>query len=243
METRHEEGGFWLSRIMARTIVYDLEGNRWELASFLDACSANQVDVQIELGKRQLPARLLALRLPSEVAETRRRQIREAARSKGQTVSQVVLALADWFILVTNVPAELLSLREAIVLARARWQIELLFKLWKSHGQIDEWRSKDPWKILCELYGKLIGMVVQHWVLLINCWKYPNRSLWKAAQTMRSHAIHLAAVFHSHGLLCRAIEIIQTCLAAGCRINTRKAKPNTYQLLLEPSLLSWEGLA
>ena len=71
----------------------------------------------------------------------------------------------------------MLCVEEALVLARARWQIELLFKLWKQHGQIDEWRTTNPFRVLCELYAKLIAMVIQHWILLVSCWNYPDKSL------------------------------------------------------------------
>ena len=33
---------------------------------------------------------------------------------------------------------------EAVGLARIRWQIELIFKLWKGRGGIDRWRSSKP---------------------------------------------------------------------------------------------------
>jgi IS4 transposase len=83
------------------------------------------------------------------------------------------------------VPPERLTLREALVLGRMRWQIELLFKLWKSHGHVDESRSTKPWRILCEVYAKLLAMLVQHWVFLVSLWAYPDRSLPKAAQTVQ----------------------------------------------------------
>jgi len=130
----------------------------------------------------------------------------------------------------------MLTVREALVLARARWQIELLFKLWKSHGHIDESRSGKPWRVLCEVYAKLLAMVVQHWLLLTGCWASPDRSLVKAAQTVREHAMHLASALACPLFLCRAIGVIHRCLAAGCRLNRRKKKPNTYQLLLDPAL-------
>ena len=119
---------------------------------------------------------------------------------------------------------------------RARWQIELLFKLWKSHGHIDESRSGKPWRVLCEVYAKLLAMVVQHWLLLTGCWAYPDRSLVKAAQTVRHHAMHLASALACPVALGTAITVIHCCLAAGCRLNRRKKKPNTYQLLLDPTL-------
>ena len=79
----------------------------------------------------------------------------------------------------------LLSLEEALEIGRARWQIELLFKLWKSEGRIDESTSQKPYRVLCELYAKLVAMVVQHWVLLVSGWEHVDRSLVKMAQTVR----------------------------------------------------------
>jgi IS4 transposase len=71
-------------------------------------------------------------------------------------VSAARLRLADWTILLTNVPPELPSVEEALVLARCRWQIELLWKLWKQHGKIDTWCSEKPYRILTEIYAKLL---------------------------------------------------------------------------------------
>jgi hypothetical protein len=142
------------------------------------------------------------------------------------------LALATWTILVTHVPTDMLNMQEALVLARTRWQIELRFKLWKSHGQIDTSRSRKPWHVLCEVYAKLLAMVVQHWLVLVGCWRYPDRSLLKAAQTVRKHALHLASAFGKTARLTRAIATIHRCLAAGCRVNQRKKAPNTCQLVL-----------
>ncbi|MCA1599794.1 MAG: IS4 family transposase [Chloroflexi bacterium] len=139
-------------------------------------------------------------------------------------------------IVVTSVPPTLLSLREALVLLRARWQIELLFKLWKSHGHIDESRSANPWRVLTEVFAKLLAMVVQHWLLLVSCWAFPDRSLLKAAQTIRPHALSLASALVYPAFLDHILAVVQRCVAAGCRLNRRKKKPNTYQLLLEPSL-------
>lgn len=229
--------GYWLARMHRTTAVYDTAGQRWDVLALLAAQGMEQVDLPILLGvQHHLPARLLAVRVPPEVADQRRRRLRKDARAHGRTPSAASLAWCEWTIFVTNVPPALLSLREALVLARARWQIELLFKLWKSHGQIDESRSRKPWRVLTEVFAKLLAMVVQHWVLLTGCWSYPDRSLVKAAQTVRQHALHLASALACPTLLSHAIGVVHRCLAAGCRINRRKTKPNTYQLLLDPTL-------
>lgn len=228
-----EQDAFWLSRIQVQTAVYDAQGRRWDLVELLQTMARPVLDMPVTLGvQKRLPARLVAVRLPQEVAEKRRRNLHEEARSKGQPVSKKRLTLVDWNIFVTNVPTEMLTWREILVLARTRWQIELLFKLWKSHGHIDEWRSRKPWRILCEVYAKLIAMVVQHWLLLTSCWHYPDRSFFKAANAIRKHVMSLACAIHSKGDLCTVIETIQRCLKVGCRINKRKAEPHTYQLLL-----------
>ena len=85
---------------------------------------------------------------------------------------------------------------------------------------------------LCAVYAKLVAMVILHWTLLTAVWKYPDRSLVKAAVTVRRHAVMLA--WAMTGLLSVAvvIEQIGLCLRAGCRIERRRQRPSAYQLLL-----------
>jgi len=232
MATLSQQDVYWLTRLQAGTAIYRPTGERLDLLTLLGAADSATVEQAILVGSEQrLPCRLLAVRVPQAVADKRRRELHTEARHKGQTVSHIRLALADWTIFITNAPAEKLTLREALTLARCRWQIELLFKLWKSHGHIDTSRSDNPWRGLCEVYAKLLAMIVQHWLFLVSCWAYPDRSLVKAAQTVRGHALHLAAHLGCAAQLVEAITVIQRCLAAGCRINKRRASPHTYQLL------------
>ncbi len=121
---------------------------------------------------------------------------------------------------------------EALILARARWQIELLFKLWKQYGGLDRWRSANPWRLLCEVYAKLVAMVILHWTLLTAVWMYPDRSLVKAAATVRRYAVMLAVAMTGLRSVTAVIEQIGLCLSAGCRIERRRQRPSAWQLLL-----------
>lgn len=125
-----------------------------------------------------------------------------------------------------------MSVAEVLVLARARWQIELLFKLWKSDGRVDESRSAKPYRILCEVYAKLLIMLMQHWVAITCGWQHLNRSWLKTAQTIRQHVISLASALGSEEHMAQVFRTIQACLAKGAHLNSRKTKPNLYQLLL-----------
>ena len=225
-------GGFWLSRLKSVVRIALPGGKSQDIVSFLKHLDCNSVDCQVLVSdNKPTPARLLAIRVPQEVADQRRRKLREDAQRRKKAVSQRSLALADWTVFVTNVPADLLTLTETLVVMRSRWQIELLFKLWKSHGKIDEWRSYKPWRILCEVYAKLLAMLIQHWLFLVGFWQFPNRSWVKASQTIRRHALHLGSTFASLTSLETAIQVIHRCLAVGCRINKRKTDLRTFQLL------------
>ncbi len=226
-------GVFFLSRLQVQTAVFDAAGRRLDVVAHLRRAGGAPVDLPVALGTTaRVPARLLAVRVPQAVADERRRRLWVAARKKGQMVSQARLRWADWTLSVTNAPATLLTLDEAQILYRARWQIELLFKLWKQHGHVDEWRSTKPWRILCEVYAKLLAVVVQHWLLVVSCWRFPDKSLVKATQTLRSHTPLLASAFAGLLPLVAVLDQLTRLLAAGCRLNPRKTAPNTYQLLL-----------
>jgi hypothetical protein len=63
--------------------------------------------------------------LPQEQVNRRRKKLHEEFRRKwGRSPSAGRLAWCDWTILVTSVPVEMLSVSEAAVLYRARWQVE-----------------------------------------------------------------------------------------------------------------------
>ncbi|MHA1951824.1 MAG: IS4 family transposase [Candidatus Thorarchaeota archaeon] len=229
------QGVYWLTRGKSQCHVYDLKGKLWDILVLLKTHCHDVLDMDVLLGVRErVPCRLLAFRVPDEVAKVRRSKLISEAKREGRKPSKKSLALASWDYAYCSVPRELLSLDEAFVLLRARWQIELIFKLWKSHGHIDEWRSEKPWRIMCEVYAKLLAMIIQHWILLACSWEYANRSLFKAAKTIQKHAMHLASAFASgvRKRLCEALEVIRFCLSVGCRINKSRNDPRTYQLLL-----------
>ena len=227
-----ERGVYWLSRLKHQVCFYDQAGQKWHSDDFLAQQRTNQWEVQVFLGANQkISARLLGLRVPPEVAAQRRRQVREYGRKKGVQPTKALLRQCDWTLLVTNIPADCLSFEAILTLKRIRWQIECLFDLWKTIGGIDKSVSGKPYRILCELYAKLIGQILQHWFFLMSNWHLPYRSLEKAAYTVRDHVFHLGQSLYKPALLEKALTVLMDCLAHGCRINKSQQKPSLYQLL------------
>ena len=162
-------------------------------------------------------------------------------KPKRKKVSAARLRLADWTILLTNVPQELLSVPEALVLVRWSFQIELFWKLCKEHGKLDTWRSYKPERILTEIYAKLLGLLITYWQILIGCWQAPNRSLVKAKQVVEWMTPCLALAFAGFVAVQLVVEHTVQMMQVGCTIDSRHSRPNTYQLLADPQLIRGFG--
>ena len=182
------QGVYWLSRLPTLICVGEDRGRLQELAVWLDEIGrhADSWEGELWIGKvTGVRARVCVRRCPPDIAARRRRIVHARASRRGRTVSQRQLTLCDWWVLATNVPAELLSAIEAAELYRARWQIELVFKRWKSLGHLDVNRSLGAERALATLYGLLLGMVVADWLALQRGGVLCGRSLWQGWQIIR----------------------------------------------------------
>jgi len=236
------EGGYWISRLQHGTQVFDPAGQRLALLPFLrQQAQAGVVDVPVILGeKERLPCRLIAIRVPPEVAARRRQKIREKALDHGREPSQEYLEMQDWTIFITNAEPALLTWKEVVVLYRARWQIELLFKLWKSHNHLaDREITATPERQMAVLYAKLIGVIVQHWILLTVTWTNDRRSLRKAAVVLRNWMVLLTEALDELQRLCTQLDRLRMALLKTARVQHRKKHPGLFQLLENPDLLEY----
>jgi len=266
MRAHSKAGCYWLTPAKAGMLLIDARGQCWDLVSFLRAQPGEQVDVQVYLGKQErLAARLIATRVSPEQAKLRRahanclvegkvkgvqrpnERTRRPAGNKRQRqrkhrrTGKARLQLLEWTILVTNAPQDLLSVEEALVLARCRWQIELCWKLWKHVGKLDTWRSAKRYRILTEIYAKLLGLLITHWLTLIECWQAPNRSLVKARQVVQWMAPALALGVARVVPLETMVQRTSSSMASGCTVNARRKKPAAYQLVTHPQLIRGLG--
>jgi hypothetical protein len=236
---RRQAGAYTLTRWQAGTHLFSLDRKHLTLRRLLPQRVGQMKEVHVLVGARQRhPMRLLLLKVPKKIGNQRRADLLADAKRRGQTVSEETLHLADWTILLTDTPAKKLRFEEALVLLRERWQMELLYKLWKSDGLIDEWRTENPWRVLCELYAKLIGLLLQHWVIVLFAWQDPQRSLVKLAQVVRDTGWLLMDALAGHRSVRSVLQLIRRHMRGGCQMNKRGQHPNSGQLL-EREAVEW----
>ena len=72
----------------------------------------------------------------------------------------------------------------------------------------------------CELYAKLIGVILQHWLIVLFAWHDPQRSLVKLAKVVRDTGWTLMEALAGHRSLRSALRLIARRMRSGCQMNT-----------------------
>jgi hypothetical protein len=230
-----DQGCFVLSRAPARLLVTAPGRRRQNIDSFLAGLAGDRFDGWVTVGRRAKAwrCRLIAVRVPPEVERQRRERVEQEARKLGRPVSARRRALCAWTALLTNAPGALLSVAEALALRRVRWQIELLFRVWKDEGQVDESRGRKPYRVLCEVLAKLLGQVVQHWATLLAGSPLEVSGV-KAARRVRRRAGRLAEALGELGALVGLLGRLQQRLWRFARKRGRPGRPTTLEVVTAP---------
>jgi Transposase DDE domain len=237
--TMTQEGEYFLSRLQFGTSVALNDGTPVNLLRWLGTQSGRFIDQAILLGKEQrLACRLIAWRLPKELADRRRQKLIRELKRKGRQPSAERLAWCDWTILVTNVPTEMMFPEEAVILYRSRWQIELLFKRWKSQDMVAMLKGSNDTRQMIGVWSRLLAALLRHWLVTSTVWGDPTKSLVKVCEAIRSFVGRLAASIRRISELESVLADLVKSLRKTCRRNKR-SDPGTFELLNDPSLLNF----
>jgi hypothetical protein len=227
-----QAGEHFLSRLQFGTHVFSSKGTQVDLLTWLAGHRGPFVDERVVLGRSErLACRLIAWRVPDEQANRRRQKLRENHRRKwGREPSAERLAWCDWMILVTSVPESMLTPKESIVLYRARWQVELLFKRWKSQGLIAELSGSTEVRQMVRLWSRLLAVLVQHWLVAATGGGNPKLSWDKAYEAVRAFVGQLIAASDQLTKLIELAADIARVIEKTCRQNQRP-RPSNSDLL------------
>lgn len=167
----HKGGAFFLSRY--KTGVYlgikDETGTEQPL-NLEQVLADNQETIcyfpEVYLGKKKrIPVRLIALKVPDEIKQARIKRCEADYKTRPKNgkypqLSQLKRFLCGYNLFITNAKEEDLPTQHIALFYTLRWQIELLFRIWKSIFKIHCLPKMDICRFECFLYGRLIAIML-----------------------------------------------------------------------------------
>lgn len=124
-----EVGASWISRLHGTADVI-LE-NGCPLERVLETSDRDLLDLEVRVTAGRHPARLVATRLPEEIANRRRQQKKEKRAKNKTSPRRHTLVREGWNLYLTNLTEEQCSSEELVRSYEQRWQIEIQFRALK----------------------------------------------------------------------------------------------------------------
>lgn len=240
------QGAYFLNRLPTPINVYCFENEElmqldWKSVdkAFKDK-KLSQMELDVVLSKkRKLGSRMIIMPVPEKVYIERVRKASKHAKSKGCQLTAEYKIKARYNIFITNAPADRLSANDIAQVYRLRWQIEIVFKSWKSGMSIHKTKKVKRERFECQLIARIIWALVS-WRFYqisnlavqaiephvgISILKFNKRSI-KYAPTLRE-------IIAQPGLLKNwAMEIIIPLLPS-LLIEKKKGKPTHCKILCD----------
>ena len=169
-----EKSAYFLSRLKMNSILY-VDDKRTDLLEYIKSKGEFTIlDEDIKITAQQFDVRLTVYKVSEEVYNERVRKLKKSYAKLGNTPSKRLLKLQRYVIFVSNIERDMVSKEQIGTLYRLRWQVELVFKRWKSFMHIHVISStskksedipnkkggKISNRILCFIYAKLISILL-----------------------------------------------------------------------------------
>lgn len=218
----------FLSRLKYGVGIYDKQGRQIALKKLLG--KGKRVDRQVFIGiEKQVMVRLVMIPLPPEQAARKKRKARQD-RDKRLNHSKAYYQWLGYSIYITTVGNDIWTAKQVAEAYRVRWQIEIIFKSWKTGFHMQEMLHEgcgNEHRVKVSIYLMLLFMC-----LFINkiYVRYKNEiekgtdkliSLLKLAVFMANHMIEIFLMSHAQ---------LKACIAQHCCYEKRYDRVNMAQV-------------
>lgn len=175
LKTLQANGAFYLSRLYKGTFLYlnKDDAEPLDIEKFFKKVTANgfkSASITIFMGKKdRFQTTLVIEKVPKSILKKRIKKYKE--KNSGKLPSHEYVTWAGYSVFITNIPQELLKMadesysRLIIKIYKIRWQIELLFKKFKTTIKLGDINAKNKNRVMCLVYGKLIAIMLSIMVL------------------------------------------------------------------------------
>lgn len=179
-----ERQAFYISRLKSQIGIYQKQSDHYVKLSWTEIQQQAQdskngcFDQWVYIGKEQKhPVRMVAWALPESAIKNRLLK----KQSKKGKLSKEDIVWSKLNVFVTNLKTNILDVDQIYNLYKIRWQIELIFKTWKSIVNINVVRPMKPCRLKCYLYSKFI------WILICrDITSVAEQAYWKSDKALLS---------------------------------------------------------
>jgi hypothetical protein len=119
-----------------------------------------QLSINVFIGEQKMPTRLIVERVPVQIANEKRRKLKTDKQNKRKGLTKQRLEFCDVNVHITNTTQEQLPDKQVREFYGLRWQIEIIFKAWKSGYHIDKIKKIKIERFECMNYGTLILIIL-----------------------------------------------------------------------------------
>lgn len=164
----------YLSRLKPKTAMFGEDGKKLDMKKLDAKMRKNKLaylDIPVTIGiKKKVKTRAVIILVPEDVKKERIRKANKQNKSYGNKTSDEFKLYAGFNIYITNVSKDELSAKQIIALYRVRWQVELMFKSWKSYFKLNVFKECKPYRVLCYVYSSLL-LILINWEIASTCMK------------------------------------------------------------------------
>lgn len=167
LESIEDKKAFYLNRLPSIGVSIltpiGFEKINWEkLHKKMQKSGASEMELDVFIGnQKKIKARMVLFPVDKKVSEKRIRRASDYGdRKNGYQPSKEYRIKAQYSIFITNAPKEVLSIAQIQSTYRLRWQIEIIFKVWKSHLAIHKVKYIKKERLECQLLAKFIWIIL-----------------------------------------------------------------------------------
>lgn len=180
--------------------------------------------------------RLVIYRLTKDQLKERKEKVFKNAKKKGIKKSANTISLMGITIYITNISNDILFTKQIHEIYSLRWQIELIFKIWKSIFHISNVKPVRIERFKCQLYGKLILLVLSSIVIFKMRSELLKKKTFEASEIKTAEIVHkyveeLYFSFMTPSNNSKVLIRIYNCICKNGRKSHRKDKKTFFDIL------------
>ncbi|NBW34917.1 MAG: IS4 family transposase [Cytophagia bacterium] len=171
-----ENESYFLSRLQPRSALFIKRGEefiRFDIEKLLRRMKKYNIHFYDEIlfmnREIKFPVRVCFFIVPKSIRDNRLRSKKKLMKGRGWNQSKEYSSWSWFNAYITNAGSDKISTEEIISFYKYRWQIELIFKTWKSNYRLGSMKTMKVERMECYLYALLLKTLLHRNIVNLYC--------------------------------------------------------------------------